>query len=80
MSALYDEEKAPEALVGAIQKVARETAIAVAGLQATIEGQLVATLRSGSCWIEPPRQLGTIHRILRNTHDRRSASAALDEA
>lgn len=41
------EEKVPEALVAAIQKVARETAITVAGLQATIEGQLDTSVRHG---------------------------------
>jgi hypothetical protein len=41
------EEKVPEALVAAIQRAARETAITVAGLQATIEGQLDPSVRQG---------------------------------
>jgi len=41
------EEKVPEAVAGAIQKLLRESAIVVAAFQATIEGQVDASIRQG---------------------------------
>jgi hypothetical protein len=42
------EERAPGAIVLAVQKVAREVTASAAALQATVDGQLDATLREGS--------------------------------
>jgi hypothetical protein len=41
------EEKVPEALALAIQKIARDTAISVAGFQATVAGQLDLSVQQG---------------------------------